>query len=70
MEPTRPAWCGSRPRGPLINPAQPHSVYEMNVNLRMLRRIDQVEEVEAADGAISGGRQIHCAMPFIAYPRA
>jgi len=29
----------------------------MTVNLRMLRRIDQGEEVEAADGAVGGDRR-------------
>jgi Putative addiction module component len=38
----------------------------MSVNLRMLRRIDQSEEVEAADGAVGGDRQIRCDIPIIA----
>lgn len=58
MEPTRPAWGGSRPRGPLIESAQPHTPDGgMTVNLRMLRHINQGEEVEAVeevDGAVAG----------------
>ena len=57
-EHTRPACRGPRPRGPLIEPAQPLlKDGGMPVNLRMLRRIDQGKEVKAADGAVGGDRR-------------
>jgi hypothetical protein len=40
----------------------------MTVNLRVLRRIDQGEEVEAADGAVGGDGQIYCVITIIVYP--